>query len=274
MNALTDAAHWDKQWWSNQRPSKLRWLYRDQDYETVRLIRQSATKDARIAEVGGGGSRLLPYLGRSLGVKVLGTDFSLTACRLLRANFDLQGVEGQLVCEDLLQSSIAEGTFDVVYSAGVIEHFEDQRSVVAAHLRLVKPGGRLILTAPNLAGVQGRIFRRLAPPLWAKHLALQSDGLAEVFRQLGLHEVQSGYLGSFFLRVGRDPQWTGVHIWPRWLRSLGYWSVRLGNAAVSLFFRVSPWRPHTRAWSPSVFATGLKLSPAGYDQKLGSQGGP
>ncbi|HET7841173.1 MAG TPA: class I SAM-dependent methyltransferase [Terriglobia bacterium] len=261
MKALTDAAHWDKQWWTSQRPRKLNWLYRDQDYETVRLIRAAAAEGTRIAEVGGGGSRLLPYLARKLGTPVFGTDFSLTGCRLLRANFELQGVEGQVVCEDLLQSSLAGGSFDIVYSAGVIEHFEDQPGVVAAHLRLVKPGGRLILTAPNLAGVQGRIFRRLAPPLWAKHLVLRPDGLAEVFRQLGLREVRSGFLGSFFLRVGRDSQWTGVQSWPAWLRTLAYWSVRLGNAAVSLLFRLLPWRPHTRAWSPSVFATGLKPQP-------------
>jgi 2-polyprenyl-3-methyl-5-hydroxy-6-metoxy-1,4-benzoquinol methylase len=258
MKALTDAAHWDKQWWTAQRPRKLSWLYRDQDYETVRLIRRAAGKNAAIAEVGGGGSRLLPYLARKLGTPVFGTDFSLKGCRLLRANLKLQGVEGHVVCEDLLQSSVAEGTFDVVYSAGVIEHFEDQPGVVAAHLRLVKPGGWLILTAPNLAGVQGRIFCRLAPPLWAKHLVLSHDGLAEIFRGLGLREVRSGYLGSFFLRVGRDPQWTGVREWPGWLRNLVFWSVRLGNAALSLFFRLLPWRPHTRAFSPSVFAVGMK----------------
>ncbi len=261
MKALTDAAHWDKQWWTAQRPRKLNWLYRDQDYETVRLIRQAAGKNASIAEVGGGGSRLLPYLARKLGTPVFGTDFSLTGCRLLRANLKLQGVKGQVVCEDLLQSSLAEGTFDVVYSAGVIEHFEDQRGVVAAHLRLVKPGGSLILTAPNLAGVQGKLFHRLAPPLWAKHLVLSPNGLAEIFRGLGLRDVRSGFLGSFFLRIGRDPQWTGVQAWPRWLRTLVFWSVRLGNAALSLFFRLLPLRPHTRAFSPSVFAVGLKPEP-------------
>jgi 2-polyprenyl-3-methyl-5-hydroxy-6-metoxy-1,4-benzoquinol methylase len=261
MKVLTDAAHWDEQWWNTQRPQGLRWLYRDQDYETVRLIRKAAGNKSRIIEVGGGGSRILPYLARKYGHRVCGADFSLAACRLLRANFKLQGVSGEVVCEDLLQSSLAQGTFDVVYSVGVIEHFEDQRAVVAAHLRLVKPGGWLIITVPNLAGVQGRIFRRLSPPLWAKHVMLAPHDLAGVCKDLGLTEVRSGYLGSFFLRIGRDAQWTGVQPWPRWLRALVYWSVRLGNAALSLLCRLLPWRPHTRAFSPSVFVTGLKPEP-------------
>lgn len=257
--ALTDVAHWEEHWWAAQRPRRLRWLYRDQDYETVRLIRQAAAgRSARILEVGGGGSRILPYLGRKLGNPVFGADFSWTGCRLLRANLRLQGIQGSVVCENLFQSSLADETFNVVYSAGVIEHFEDQRGVVAAHLRLVKPGGRLVITVPNLQGVQGDVFRRLAPSLWEKHVVFGPSDLAEVFRGLGLCEVRSGYLGSFFLRVGRDPQWTGVRAWPRWQQSLVYWSLRLGNAAASLFFRISPWRPHARALSPAFFATGVK----------------
>jgi 2-polyprenyl-3-methyl-5-hydroxy-6-metoxy-1,4-benzoquinol methylase len=258
MKALTDAAHWEEHWWSTQRPRKLRWLYRDQDYETFRLIRKAAGQDAHILEVGGGGSRMLPYLARQLRGRVVGADFSLAGCRLLCANFKLQGVRGEVVCENLLQSSLAEGAFDVVYSAGVAEHFEDQRAVVAAHLRLVKPGGWLVITVPNLDGIQGRFFRQLAPSLWKKHVVLGPNDLAGAFTDLGLTDVRSGFLGSFFLRIGRDPQWTGIQPWPRWLRSLVYWAVRLGNAAVSLACRLSPWRPHTRTLSPSVFATGVK----------------
>jgi 2-polyprenyl-3-methyl-5-hydroxy-6-metoxy-1,4-benzoquinol methylase len=259
MKALTDVRYWEEHWWSTQRPQRLRWPYRDQDYETIQLIRQAASdKAARIIELGAGGSRILPYLGRKLGNPVFGADFSPMGCKLLRANLRLQGIQGSVICEDLFRSSIAAESFDVVYSSGVIEHFEDLRAVVAAHLRLVKPGGRMVLIVPNLKGVQGKIYRRLAPPLWAKHVVFGPNDLAGIFRSLDLSEIRSGYLGSFFLHVGRDAEWPGVKAHPQWQQSLVYWSVRLGNAAVSLLCRLLPWRPHTRALSPAFFATGLK----------------
>ncbi len=259
MNALTDAAYWEEHWWSTQRPQRLRWLYRDQDYETVELIRRAAAgRTARIIEVGAGGSRLLPYLRWKLGNPVVGADFSLMGCRLLQANLRLQGVGGGVVCENLFKSSLAGETFEVVYSAGVIEHFEDLRAAVAAHLRLVKPGGHLLLTVPNLQGMQGRIYRRLAPPLWARHVVFGPEDLARTFRSLGLTGVRSGYLGSFFVHIGRTVQWTGVEAWPRWQRSFTYWCVRLSSAGVSLLCRLSPWRLHTRFLSPAFFATGVK----------------
>jgi SAM-dependent methyltransferase len=258
MKALTDLAYWEERWWSTQRPQRLRWLYRDQDYEICQWIRKAASGNARILEVGGGGSRILPYLGWKLGNPVFGADFSFVACRLLRENLKLQGIEGGVVCEDLFQSSLARESFDVVYSCGLVEHFEDQRGIAAAHVQLLKPGGRLLLTVPNLQGAQGKIFRRFAPQLWSRHIALSPDDLSAVLQNLGLRDVRSGYLGSFVFRVLRDPGWTGVAAWPGWVRSLAFWGTRLSNAAASLLARLSPWRPHTRTFSPYVFATGVK----------------
>src|SRR5262245_58148109 len=45
-------------------------------------------------------------------------------------------------------------TFDVVYSIGFIEHFEDPRMIIEKHLRLLRPGGRLIITLPHFAHLQ------------------------------------------------------------------------------------------------------------------------
>ncbi len=261
MKALTDAAFWDAQCWSAQRPMRLRWLYRDQDYESVQwLARAAGGATARIIELGGGGSRLLPYVARKFGNPTVGSDFSLRGCHLLKENFRLQGVRGDVVCEDFLHSSLEDGAFDVVYSAGVIEHFEDLHRVLTAHLRLVKPGGRLLVTVPNLQGVQGKIHRRYAPRLWSRHVVFGPADLVRIFQQLGLEGVRSGYLGSFFLHIGRNQQWTGTYGWPAWQRASVYWLLRSASAGASLLFRLLPWRPHGRAFSPAFFALGVKPS--------------
>jgi SAM-dependent methyltransferase len=272
MSRLTDIAYWEQNWWVGTRARRLR-LYRDFDFETVRLLGDAGRsgshqghrteagptrKASRVLEIGGGGSRVLPYLGHKFGFEVCGTDFSLSGCRLLRANLALVGISGSVVCEDFLQSSLRGESFDLVYSSGLVEHFEDTAAVVEEHVRLLKGGGRLVLIVPNLLGWQGKLIEKLAPPLWRVHKVLGPADLAGVLESLGLGEIHAGYLGSFFIHVGSSAEWSRLKDWPRWLRLGLHESVRVCNGLVSLLFRLSPFRPHTRAFSPACFATGVK----------------
>jgi SAM-dependent methyltransferase len=258
-------AYWESNWWSKAQPQKLR-LYRDFDFEAVRLLgracrilrQDSAAGPIRILEIGAGGSRVLPYVGRKFGCKVFGTDFSPSGCRLLDANLRLQGLDATAICEDLFQSSLSGGWFDLVYSSGLIEHFDDTMAVIREHLQLVKPGGRLVLIVPNFQGVQGKIWKRLAHPLWLRHRVFGPDHLAREMETAGLIQVESGYLGSFFMHIGLDPDWSALASWPHWLRRLAHDCVRLINGLLSLFFRLLPLRPHSRAFSPAFFAAGVK----------------
>lgn len=197
-------------------------------------------------------------MGRKFGCKVLGSDFSLSGCRLLCANLGLQGLPGTAVCEDLFQSSLRPDAIDLVYSSGLIEHFDDTPAVVAEHLRLVKPGGQLVLIVPNFEGLQGRIWKRLARPLWDRHRVFGPEYLAGILKDLQLHSIESGYLGSFFIHIGTGDDWTVVKAWPRWQQKLVHYSVRLINGALAFLFRLSPLRPHSRALSTAFYAAGTK----------------
>jgi len=258
MKRLTDVNFWNDQWWAGQRPARLR-LYRDFDWETVRLLaRLVGSQPARVLEIGAGGSRVLPFLRLRHGYEVCGTDFALTGCRLLRANLALVGEDGLVICEDLFHSSLPAGRFDLVYSSGLIEHFEDTRAVIAEHVRLVRPGGKLVLIVPNLEGLEGKVMQRLAPPLWARHRVFGPREVVGHLQALGLQAIRSGYLGSFFLYVGTGPEWSVPQWWPTWWRQLIHQSVRLFSGIVSFGFRLSPIRPHTRTFSTAFYAAGTK----------------
>lgn len=45
----------------------------------------------------------------------------------------------------------SENIFDVVYSLGVIEHFQETSVALAEHVRVLKRGGMLFLTTPHLS---------------------------------------------------------------------------------------------------------------------------
>ncbi len=259
MKRLTDVRYWETHYWSPGRPERLGFLTRDVDYEFARLLRRYGKgHGTKILELGAGGSRILPYLERKLQYSTVGSDFSFVGCRLLQANFSLAGVEGRIICEDLFSSSLPPSSFDVTFSFGLIEHFDDTRAVLAEHLRLLCPGGALVVTVPNLLGVHGHLVKHLAAPHWAKHKVLNKDDLRSHLVALGLERIEAGYLGSFYLHIGTDADWTGVQRWPRPLRGLLPRLTRAGNGLLSLFFRLLPFRPHCRLTSPTIFAVGFK----------------
>ena len=259
MKRLTDVRYWESHYWGPGRPERLRFLYRDVDYEFVRLLgRFGKGRGTKILELGAGGSRILPYLERKLQYSTVGSDFSFVGCRLLQANYSLAGSPGRIICEDLFSSSLKPGSFDLIFSFGLIEHFDDTGAVLAEHLRLLRPGGALVVAVPNLLGVYGHLMKRLAAPHWVKHKVLNKDDLQGHLTALGLQRVETGYLGSFYLHIGTDADWTGVQRWPRLLRRLLPMLTRAGNGLLSFFFRLLPFRLHWRLTSPTIFAVGVK----------------
>ena len=132
-------------------------------------LARDPTKSA--LEVGGGLGRYLAYVGRSSGYRCAVLDFSPEGCELARRNFEHLGMPLEVHQRDLFDPADDLERFDLVYSLGLIEHFTDLTGVVAAHARLVRPGGTLILGAPNVVGVNRWFMERLAPERMAVHNA-------------------------------------------------------------------------------------------------------
>ena len=74
---------------------------------------------------------------------------------------------------------------------------------MAAHARLVRPGGTLILGAPNVVGVNRWFMERLAPARMAVHNSdcLRIERWDEFERRLGLERRFRSYVGGFEPRV-------------------------------------------------------------------------
>lgn len=81
-----------------------------------------------------------------------GIDFSPWVYQL-KDVFAAQRISAEFIQADFLTWEPTE-QFDLVYSCGFIEHFEDYRQVIEKHWNLVKPGGLMLLTIPVLTPVQ------------------------------------------------------------------------------------------------------------------------
>jgi len=107
-------------------------------------LRILARRPKRILEVGAGTGREGHELARR-GAIVCALDFSPEALRLSRQ------ISGgvRLVRGDALATPFRDGSFDLVYHQGLLEHFRDPLRLLRENHRVVRPGGLVLVDVPQ-----------------------------------------------------------------------------------------------------------------------------
>ena len=130
----------------------------------------------RVLELGCAPGKILAWVAAGLGAEVSGLDYSERGITWSRTLFKTLGIPADLRCEDVFKTTFSPDSFDVVYSSGLIEHFEDPRGIVRTHVALLKPGGTAVIAIPDYGGVYGRLQRWFDPENLAIHNLHIMDG--------------------------------------------------------------------------------------------------
>lgn len=88
--------------------------------------------------------------------------------------------------------------FDLVLSSGFIEHFEDTNLVVKKHANCLVDGGKLLITLPNLKGINGWVQRTFDVTNYNIHVieCMDINVLKNAAIAAGLKNVQVYYYGK------------------------------------------------------------------------------
>ena len=129
----------------------------------LRLLRSNVPQGARVLEIGCAPGKHLAYLALKQRARVSGLDYSEPGIASCRELFAAMNLDGEFRCENVFATAYPEGSFDVVYSLGVIEHFDDPGPLIEKHLLLAKVGGLVLIVVPNYAGLYGRLQRHFDP---------------------------------------------------------------------------------------------------------------
>jgi SAM-dependent methyltransferase len=121
---------------------------------------------ALVLDAGCGMGRYLRVAGEA-GARVVGLDLSEATRAARDLTSDLADV--LILRGDLLRPPLADGTFDHIYSIGVLDHTPDPRRAFLALARLLKPGGRIAIWVyqkerpllEQIIGVHRAVSRRL-----------------------------------------------------------------------------------------------------------------
>jgi 2-polyprenyl-3-methyl-5-hydroxy-6-metoxy-1,4-benzoquinol methylase len=165
-----------------------------------------------LLDVGCGGGEWLAKM-HEMGWEVEGVDTDKAAVAFARE----RGLNVR--CGNLADMEYPEGTFDAVTLNHVIEHVPDAVGLLRECRRVLKTGGRLVISTPNSGSLGHRIFkdswRGLEPP---RHLYLYSPRLmrsivtAAGFISVSTKTFESEYImrqsRSLWLRGFRSPTGT------------------------------------------------------------------
>lgn len=104
----------------------------------------------KVCEVGCGAGVMSSILA-SRGALVTLVDISQKSLGFAEDFFQRSGLQAQFVLCDALDMPLENESYDIVWNAGVIEHFFDDGKIklLREMMRLVKPGGKMILFVPN-----------------------------------------------------------------------------------------------------------------------------
>ena len=122
--------------------------------------------------------------GRGGLIRQLNARFKLEsqACDFHVEMFDVPEIKIKKVDLNVEKLPYADGEFDLVTCSEVIEHLENYRALVREARRVLKPGGLLVLTTPNVLNAWSRLryvasgFANLFGPLPVKGDKLYSAG--------------------------------------------------------------------------------------------------
>lgn len=158
------------------------------DWDLRRAFLESGLRERdRVLDLGSGDGAFTAVIAEAkadpVGAEVAEAAVARARERHPELQFRLVPIEGPLPFED--------ASFDLVWASEVIEHVADTARWLSEVRRVLKPGGRLLLTTPSHGRLRLALegIERLSPPL-GDHLHLyDARGLRSMLREFGFDDV-------------------------------------------------------------------------------------
>jgi len=140
------------------------------------MIRRFSPKpNSAYLDIGAGHGQLIALVQKEFSVQPRVCDYTTELLRLPGIKVDVADLNHEPL-------PYADATFDLVTCTEVIEHLEHYRFTLREIYRVLKPGGILVVTTPNILNLKSRVrflcygFYNLFGPLHFMESALHSTG--------------------------------------------------------------------------------------------------
>ena len=167
----------------------------------------------KFLEIGCSPGRWLIYFNKEFGYQTTGVEYTEIGAKLSKKNLIASDVVGQILNEDIFKTSLTKESFDIVFSYGFLEHFQDSENIIKTHWDLIKKGGYMILIVPNFKNSINYLVQRLIDKEnIKKHKLISAKNLKEYFNNSinGGEILFSGHIGIYYPWVINISKLSGI----------------------------------------------------------------
>jgi SAM-dependent methyltransferase len=137
--------HWESYW---RGVGDIETTYSTGERLAREILADGPVEGHAVLEVGAGSGRDSLALARA-GATAVVLDYSPASLEVVRGLARRHGVNVHLVQADALAMPFRDGSFQVVFHQGLLEHFRDPRPLLVENARVVRSGGRLVVDVPQ-----------------------------------------------------------------------------------------------------------------------------
>ncbi len=139
--------NWEQFWESK---TTVHEVYSNSDRVLRNLRRVVDLSGKSVLEIGAGTGRDSLNLA-NCNAKVYQIDYAMNALKLMKEVVKGSGLPVYLIGGDAFELPFAEGTFDIVFHQGLLEHFREPQAtnLLKENVRVLKPGGLLLVDVPQ-----------------------------------------------------------------------------------------------------------------------------
>jgi len=172
-------------------------------FDILRKSIDKKNKNSSIIEVGSAPGSYVIKVGSIFDLIPYGVEYTATGAEICKKNFARHGFDTENVFFDDFLSEKFQNThfekYDIVLSRGFIEHFDNPAYITDAHIALLKPGGYLIISIPNLRGIYGLWTYLFNNPQLALHNIdiMKLKRFCQLFENKKMQKQWCGYIGTF-----------------------------------------------------------------------------
>jgi len=145
MKRRSTLGHWESYWRGHP---DIEDTYSTGDRLVREVLADGDVRGRLVMEVGAGSGRDLLGLARRGATGVV-LDYSPASLAIVQRLAREQGIPVLLVQADALDMPFRDGTFDVVFHQGLLEHFRDPMPLLSENARVTAKGGRVVVDVPQ-----------------------------------------------------------------------------------------------------------------------------
>ncbi len=144
MKRVSEKKHWDDFWKDSGDAAD---VYDNEGRVSRHFMSVMPLEGLRVLEVGAGTGRDGIFMA-SRGASVVSLDYSMQSLRMIAGQVP-EGAGVDLCCGDAFSLPFEDGTFDLVFHQGLLEHFRNPEDMLAEHRRVLRKGGYILVDVPQ-----------------------------------------------------------------------------------------------------------------------------